>query len=89
MKTVITEDGYRFTEQPDGTFTDGDMTFNSLAELSEAVTVTAIEKGTAYKLLVALPDKTLAEIRIEAKSEASALETAKRQGYDVLTIKLI
>jgi hypothetical protein len=89
MKTVITEDGYRFTEQPDGTFTDGDMTFNSLAELSEAVTVTAIEEGTAYKLLVALPDKTLAEIRIEAKSEASALETAKRQGYDVLTIKLI
>ena len=89
MKTVITEDGYRFTEQPDGTFTDGDMTFNSLAELSEAVTVTAIEEGTAYKLLVALPDKTLAEIRIEAKSEASALETAKRQGCDVLTIKLI
>lgn len=89
MKTVITEDGYRFTEQPDGTFTDGDMTFNSLAELSEAVTVTAIEEGTAYKLLVALPDKTLAEIRIEAESEASALETAKRQGCDVLTIKLI
>jgi hypothetical protein len=89
MKTVITEDGYRFTEQPDGTYTDGDMVFDSFAELCEAFDVTVIEEGTAYKLLVALPDKTLAEIRIEAESEVSALETAKRQGYDVLTIKLI
>jgi len=50
MKTVITEDGYRFTEQPDGTYTDGDMTFNSLAELSMAVTVTVTEGATDFSL---------------------------------------
>ena len=50
MKTVITEDGYRFTEQPDGTFTDGDMTFNSYAELSMAVTAAVIEGATDFCL---------------------------------------
>ena len=50
MKTVITEDGYRFTEQPDGTYTDGDMVFNSLAELSMAVTVTVTEGATDFSL---------------------------------------
>lgn len=34
-RTARTSDGYAFTEQPDGTWSDGDMTFDSLAQLME------------------------------------------------------
>lgn len=40
-----------------------------------------------YKLLVGLPDRTLAEVFINAESEDAAIEKAKSQGLDVLTIK--
>ena len=32
-KIAVTSDGYKFIEQPDGTYTNGDMTFESLDEL--------------------------------------------------------
>ena len=32
-KIAMTSDGYKFYEQPDGTYTDGDVTFESLDEL--------------------------------------------------------
>ena len=32
-KVAMTSDGYKFYEQPDGTYTNGDMTFESLDEL--------------------------------------------------------
>lgn len=31
--TVKTEDGYQFIRQPDGSYSDGDLTFGSLSEL--------------------------------------------------------
>jgi hypothetical protein len=43
MRIAITEDGYKFTEQTDGTWTDGDMTFDNLESLLAAdlgVTIT-------------------------------------------------
>jgi hypothetical protein len=45
-RTATTEDGYKFTEQADGTWTDGDMTFSNLQELLDAdlnVTITDSE----------------------------------------------
>ena len=38
-KKYITEDGYVFTLEEDGTLTDGDMTFNSLEDLKKVVMV--------------------------------------------------
>ena len=35
-RTAQTSDGYSFTEQPDGTWSDGDMIFDSLAHLVES-----------------------------------------------------
>ena len=35
-RVAVTEDGYSFTEQPDGTWTDGDQTFNSIDDLFSA-----------------------------------------------------
>lgn len=32
-RVARTSDGYSFTEQPDGTWSDGDMTFDSLEQL--------------------------------------------------------
>lgn len=34
-RVARTSDGYAFTEQPDGSWTDGDMTFDSLTQLLE------------------------------------------------------
>lgn len=34
-RVARTSDGYSFTEEPDGSWTDGDMTFESLAQLLE------------------------------------------------------
>jgi hypothetical protein len=34
---VKTEDGYTFYRQNDGTYTDGDMTFNSYMELLDSM----------------------------------------------------
>ena len=39
MKKYITEDGYVFSLEDDGTLTDGDMTFDSLEELKKHVDV--------------------------------------------------
>lgn len=36
LRKATTEDGYTFYEQPDGTWTDGDMTWQSLDELLAA-----------------------------------------------------
>ena len=38
-KKYITEDGYVFTLEEDGTLTDGDMIFNSLEDLKKVVMV--------------------------------------------------
>ncbi len=38
-KKYITEDGYVFKLEKDGTLTDGDMTFDSLKELKKSVDV--------------------------------------------------
>lgn len=35
-RVARTEDGYRFVEQADGTWTDGDMTFDNLEQLLDA-----------------------------------------------------
>lgn len=37
MRRITTEDGYRFTEQPDGTWTDGDMVYDNLEQITGAV----------------------------------------------------
>jgi len=42
--TVLTEDGYTFTRQPDGSYTDGDLTYPDLDNLKQHVNVTPIEK---------------------------------------------
>ena len=46
MKNIryITEDGYIFTLQSDGSLTDGDMTFDSLEEMKKHVEVKQIEE---------------------------------------------
>lgn len=36
-RRVRTSDGYTFTEQPDGTWTDGDMAYGSYAEMARAL----------------------------------------------------
>jgi hypothetical protein len=93
MRKLITEDGYRFTEQSNGTWISdgGDMTIENLQEFTDSIGVTFYEDGAeqSYKLLVGLPDKTLAEVFITADSKDAALEAAKNRGYDVLTIKLM
>ena len=38
-KKYITEDGYVFKLEKDGSLTDGDMTFNSLEDLKKVVDV--------------------------------------------------
>lgn len=43
MMKYITEDGYIFTLQSDGTLTDGDITFTSLEEIKKYVDVEKIE----------------------------------------------
>ena len=40
----ITEDGYIFTLQSDGSLTDGDMTFDSLEEMKKHIEVNKIEE---------------------------------------------
>jgi hypothetical protein len=40
---VKTEDGYTFTQQEDGTYSDGDMTFDDLDQLMQNVDAEAIE----------------------------------------------
>lgn len=45
MRKLITEDGYRFTEQPDGTWTDGDITYDSLEQITGAVGIKTYETG--------------------------------------------
>ncbi len=46
MKNIryITEDGYIFTLQSDGSLTDGDMTFDSLEEMKKHIEVNQIEE---------------------------------------------
>lgn len=38
---IVTEDGYKFTVSEDGTITDGDMSFTSLAEIDADFVLTA------------------------------------------------
>jgi len=38
-KKIRTEDGYAFTRQEDGSYTDGDLTYGSLEELKRHVDV--------------------------------------------------
>lgn len=40
----ITEDGYIFTLQSDGTLTDGDITFESLEEIKKHIDVEKIKE---------------------------------------------
>ena len=49
MRKAITEDGYTFTEQVDGSWTDGDMTFETLDELIAADLNITIEVVTCEK----------------------------------------
>jgi hypothetical protein len=42
-RIFLTEDGYRFTEQADGTWSDGDLTFGSLEDLQHEVDGRIIE----------------------------------------------
>ena len=42
---VITEDGYKFVVQADGSLTDGEMSFNSINELVQSVDIQVIKKG--------------------------------------------
>jgi hypothetical protein len=37
MPTVRTEDGYRFTKQPDGSWSDGDLIYEDLQHLASMV----------------------------------------------------
>lgn len=46
-ETVTTEDGYTFTRQPDGSYTDGDMTFDNYEKLMRRPTHTK-ECNTAF-----------------------------------------
>ena len=47
-KKYITEDGYVFKLEKDGTLTDGDMTFNSLEDLKKVVDV-KLYRGSKIK----------------------------------------
>ncbi|MDO3380397.1 hypothetical protein [Geoalkalibacter halelectricus] len=51
-----TEDGYTFVRQSDGTWTDGDMTFDSIAEIAASVAIAQIEGSLTLDELCALWD---------------------------------
>jgi len=44
-RSVTTEDGYTFQRQPDGSWTDGDMTFGSLDEIESQVGIKSLGPG--------------------------------------------
>lgn len=45
MRKLTTEDGYCFIKQPDGSWTDGDMTFENLQALTDSVGIKTYETG--------------------------------------------
>lgn len=54
---LITEDGYAFERQSDGSWTDGDLTFDSIAEIAQAVDIAKIFGPLTLRELYALWDE--------------------------------
>lgn len=45
LRKVRTSDGYEFAEQEDGTWTDGDMTFESLEQILDSDSESVVTHG--------------------------------------------
>jgi len=72
---VITEDGYTFQRQPDGTWTDGDMTFSSLDEIESQVGVKFLgPQASATKVINGVASRLKAAIEKEAMWQSTLHE---------------